>query len=73
MAFYATPAGEMVVGPGISRCEYGGFVLSYPPLRMVEVWKDRFLNLARSKAERLLLAGIDYSEERLVEIGRAHV
>jgi hypothetical protein len=66
MAFYATPAGEMVVGPGISRCEYGGFVLSYPPLRMVEVWKDRFFDPARSKSERLLLAGIDYSEERLV-------
>ncbi|MFH1091267.1 MAG: hypothetical protein V1742_06830, partial [Pseudomonadota bacterium] len=24
MAFYSTPAGENVVGPGISRCEYGG-------------------------------------------------
>ncbi|OGP50290.1 MAG: hypothetical protein A2Y79_00940 [Deltaproteobacteria bacterium RBG_13_43_22] len=66
MAFYATPAGEDVVGPGISRCEYGGFVLSYPPYRMVDIWKDRFFNPARSKAERLLLAGIDYSEERLV-------
>ena len=66
MAFYATPAGKMVVGPGISRCEYGGFVMSYPPWRMVDVWKDRFFNPARSKAERLLLAGIDYSEERLV-------
>ena len=66
MAFYATPAGDEVVGPGISRCEYGGFVLSYPPLRMYDIWKDRFFNLARSKAERLLLAGIDYSEERLV-------
>ena len=49
MAFYATPAGETVVGPGISRCEYGGFVLSYPPWRMVDVWKDRFFNPARSK------------------------
>lgn len=66
MAFYATPAGEEVIGPGISRCEYGGFVLSYPPYRMLDVWRDRFFEPARSKAERLLLAGIDYSEERLV-------
>jgi hypothetical protein len=66
MAFYATPAGDEVIGPGISRCEYGGFVLSYPPYRMADIWKDRFFNMARSKAERLLLAGIDYSEERLV-------
>ncbi len=33
---------------------------------MADIWKDRFFNMARSKAERLLLAGIDYSEERLV-------
>jgi hypothetical protein len=66
MAFYATPAGEEVIGPGISRCEYGGFVLSYPPYRIVDIWKDRFFDVARSKAERVLLAGIDYSEERLV-------
>ena len=66
MAFYATPAGQEVIGPGISRCEYGGFVLSYPPYRMYDIWKDRFFNRARTKAERLLLAGIDYSEERLV-------
>jgi hypothetical protein len=66
MAFYATPAGNEVIGPGISRCEYGGFVLSYPPYRMYDIWKDRFFNRARTKAERLLLAGIDYSEERLV-------
>jgi hypothetical protein len=66
MAFYATPAGEEVIGPGISRCEYGGFVLSYPPYRMVDIWKDRFFDVARTKAERLLMAGVDYSEERLV-------
>ncbi|MEW6184906.1 MAG: hypothetical protein AB1585_04100 [Thermodesulfobacteriota bacterium] len=66
MAFYATLAGEEVIGPGISRCEYGGFVLSYPPFRMADVWKDRFFDGARTKAERLLWAGIDYSEERLV-------
>jgi hypothetical protein len=66
MAFYATPAGAEVVGPGISRCEYGGFALSYPPYRMYDIWKDRFFDWARTKAERLLLAGVDYSEERLV-------
>jgi hypothetical protein len=66
MAFYATPAGEEVVGPGISRCEYGGFVLSFPPFRMADIWKDPFFDAARTKAERLLLAAIDYSEERLV-------
>lgn len=66
MAFYATPAGEQVVGPGISRCVYGGFMLTYPPLRVYDIWKDPFFEMARSKSERLLLAAIDYSEEKLI-------
>jgi hypothetical protein len=66
MALYATPAGEQVIGPGISRCEYGGFLMSYPPRRMLDVWSDRLFEVARSKPERLLLAALDYSEERYV-------
>jgi hypothetical protein len=54
------------VGPGISRCEYGGFVMSYPPRRMLDVWADPAFDAARSKAERLLLAALDYAEERMV-------
>ncbi|MFH1091266.1 MAG: hypothetical protein V1742_06825 [Pseudomonadota bacterium] len=41
-------------------------MLTYPPLRLYDIWKDPFFNGARTKAERLLLAGIDYSEEKLV-------
>lgn len=66
MALYATPTGEKLVGPGISRCEYGGFLLTYPPGRMFHVFEDPFFDRAESKSERLLLAGIDYSVERLV-------
>ncbi|MBW1953860.1 MAG: hypothetical protein JRI66_12405 [Deltaproteobacteria bacterium] len=66
MAFYATPAGEHLVGPGISRCKYGGFMLSYPPWRLYEVWQDAFFGIARSKPERLVLAALDYSLEKHV-------
>ena len=66
MAFYSTPLGEQMVGPGISRCEYGGFLLTYPPGRMFHVFEDSYFDRADSKAERLLLAGIDYSVERLI-------
>jgi len=66
MALYATPTGEKLVGPGISRCEYGGFVLTYPFGRMFHVWEDPVFDRAESKPERLLLAAIDYSVERLV-------
>ena len=52
MALYSTPPGEHFDGPGISRCEYGGFLLSYPPGRMFHVWEDPYFDAARSKPER---------------------
>ncbi len=64
MALYATPMGENLSGPGISRCEYGGFLLTYPPGRMFNVWEDPFFGAAKTKPERLLLAAIDYCTER---------
>jgi hypothetical protein len=66
MAFYSTTAGEVVVGPGISRCQYGGFMLTFPPLRVYDIWKDPFFDFARNKPERLLLAALDYALERHV-------
>jgi hypothetical protein len=66
MALYSTPPGEQVVGPGISRCEYGGFLLVWPPGRMFLVWEDPEFRAARTPAEHLLLAGIDYALERMV-------
>ncbi|MCP4667637.1 MAG: hypothetical protein GY849_14880 [Deltaproteobacteria bacterium] len=66
MAFYSTPAGEVMDGPGISRCQYGGFMLTYPPLRVYDIWRDPFFETARNKPERLLMAAIDYSLEKHV-------
>jgi hypothetical protein len=66
MAFYATAPGEVLVGPGISRCEYGGFLLSYPPQRMYDIWQDPFFARTPSKHERLLFAGLAYSSEPVV-------
>lgn len=64
MAFYSTPPFDHMVGPGIGRAEYGGFLMSLPARRMYDVWGDRDYNFAETKAERLLLAGLDYSLER---------
>lgn len=66
MSFYSTPSGEVMVGPGISRCQYGGFMLTYPPLRVYDIWKDPFFDVARNKPERLLMAALDYSLEKHV-------
>jgi hypothetical protein len=66
MAFYATPLGERMSGPGISRCEYGGFLMTYPPGRMFNVWEDPFFDTARDKPERLMMAALDYCEDPLI-------
>ncbi len=66
MAFYATKPGEVVIGPGISRCVYGGFMLTYPPMRVYDIWEDPYFDFARTKPERLLVAAIDYSLEKYI-------
>lgn len=66
MAFYSTPPFDNLVGPGIGRAEYGGFLMTMPPGRMADVWTDPDYDLAETKPERLLLAAIDYSLERHV-------
>jgi hypothetical protein len=66
MAFYCTDPAQGVVGPGMCRTNYGGFLLSYPPLRMANVWTDADYRMAETKAEVLLLAGLDYTTEPMV-------
>jgi hypothetical protein len=66
MAFYSTAPFDHLIGPGIGRAEYGGFLMSLPARRMYDVWADPDYDFAESKAERLLLAGLDYSIQRYV-------
>lgn len=66
MAFYATSPAEQVVGPGIMRATYGGFMLTLPRGRLFDVWEDRDYRFAQDKAEVLLMAAIDYSLEKIV-------
>ena len=71
MAFYGTHPTEDPVGPGIGRCEYGGFLMSYPPGRLADVWKDPDYRGAASAPEVLLLAALDYAvEARVVYVAK---
>jgi hypothetical protein len=72
MAFYSTDPYNQIVGPGIVRAEYGGFLLSYPPRRMLDVWQDPDYWFAESKPETLLMAGLDYTLERFVVYVASH-
>jgi hypothetical protein len=66
MAFYATDPLRQVVGPGILRATYGGFMLTSPPRRLADPWQDPDYRVARSKAEVLLMAAVDYSVDKVV-------
>lgn len=66
MAFYATSMSEKIIGPGISRCEYGGFMMSYPPRRLFDVWSDSDYHVCRTKPEVLLMAAIDYAVKEII-------
>jgi len=66
MAFYSTDPAQQIVGPGIMRATHGGFMLTYPPGRLFDVWHDPDYLPAHGKPEILLMAAIDYSRGRLV-------
>jgi hypothetical protein len=66
MAFYSTRPFEHIVGPGIGRAEYGGLLMTLPPRRLYDVWNDFDYDAAETKAERLLMAGLDYAMDRHV-------
>ncbi len=66
MAFYSTEPFAHLVGPGIGRAEYGGFLLTLPSRRLCDVWSDLDYDFAETKAERLLMAALDYATQRYV-------
>lgn len=62
LMIYATPPGENLLGPGISRGEYGGFCSIFPPFPRSHGYVNwqygYFDERFRNKAERLLLGAI---------------
>ncbi|MBS2037106.1 hypothetical protein JST97_19110 [bacterium] len=66
MAFYATPTNMKLVGPGISRCEYGGLLMTYPNRQLANVWADPSYFDLRSKSEILLMGALEYGQDRHV-------
>ncbi len=66
MAFYATSPEEQIIGPGIARCIYGGFLLSYPPGRLSFIWEDYEFRNFRTAKEKLLASAIIYNQKNVV-------
>lgn len=66
LAFYATDFRENLIGPGVARSHYGGYMLVYPPLAMPDIWQDPRFERARTPSERLLLATIYWAQEHYI-------
>jgi len=66
MAMYATMPGQEIVGPGISRCVYGGLLMTYPPGRLHNIWEDSHYSGFDRAGDKLLAAGIEYNEKNAV-------
>lgn len=67
MAFYATRPEENLIGPGIARIELGGVVSIFPPKHIPEIWSYyRQYPDPLKRTEILLLAAIDFSEEKFI-------
>ena len=67
MAFYSTDPLSNVAGPGVARCEHGGFMLIFPPMQLYDVWRiPEYQRITARPDEILTLAALDYSRRRNV-------
>ncbi|MEK6796516.1 MAG: conjugal transfer protein TraB [Spirochaetota bacterium] len=70
LILYATEPGDELIGPGMSRCYFGGYASIMPPQNVKNVWRIYPLlkaqNIIANEAELLLYASIVYAKERYV-------
>ncbi len=66
ISFYATPLGDKVVGPRISRTEFGGILSIYPSLGIPDIWQFPLAKQVKTCADVLLLAAIVFSPDRFI-------
>jgi hypothetical protein len=68
LVFYATDFKNDLIGPDIGRSFYGGALFIYPPQFVRDVWTDNRFDTATDNAERLIMAGLYYSQDRYVAL-----
>jgi hypothetical protein len=68
LILYATNHLDDMIGPGISRAQYGGVLLIYPPIIVPEVWSDPHLDFTDTLEERLIAAACMYSRHRHIAL-----
>ena len=68
ISFYASPLGGDVVGPRISRTQFGGILSVWPAWGIPDVWSFELTGQARWAADVLVTAGILFSPEHYVAV-----
>ena len=67
ISFFASPLGENVVGPRISRTRFGGILSVWPAWHIPDIWTEVNLGVQiRQCSEALLAAGILFSFDHYV-------
>jgi len=68
LAFFATPLGSELVGPGIALSTYGGAMFLFPPRPVPDIWTDPRFDFADTLEERLLAAACHHSQQRHIAL-----
>jgi hypothetical protein len=68
LSLFATDFGQEMVGPGIALARYGGCMFLFPPRPIQDIWRDRQFDFTDTLEERLLAAGLHYSNERHIAL-----
>lgn len=68
LILYATEPGNSLVGPGISKCYFGGYASLMPPQAPYDIWRDynklKEEGIIKNYADLLLYAAIIYSVDK---------
>lgn len=68
LILYATEPGSTLVGPGISKCYFGGYASLMPPQAPYDIWRDydklKEEGIIKNYADLLLYAAIIYSVDK---------
>jgi hypothetical protein len=68
LSLFATNFVEEMVGPGIALARYGGCMFLFPPRPIQDIWRDPQFDFVDTLEERLIAAGLHYSNERHIAL-----
>lgn len=68
LSLFATNFVEEMVGPGIALARYGGCMFLFPPRPIQDIWRDPQFDFVDTLEERLVAAGLHYSNERHIAL-----